>query len=133
LNDSQDVQRKQTTSYGYEGSPQEVGVELQDTAEALSTPPASTRDENDRQESKEALLEKILLRDNLNRAYKRVVANGGSHGVDGMTVDELLPYLKAHGQAIRQMLASGAYQPQPVGEFKYQSPTGAQGSSVYQR
>ena len=45
-----------------------------------------------------------MNRDNLNQAYKRVKANGGSHGVDGMKVDELLPYLKQHGAAIRQAL-----------------------------
>lgn len=40
------------------------------------------------------LLEMILDRENMKEAYKRVVANKGSHGVDGMEVDELLPYLK---------------------------------------
>lgn len=55
-----------------------------------------------------------LTEDNLNRAYKRVVYNGGSPGVDGMTVDELLPYLKTHGEAIKQLLREGAYRPQPV-------------------
>ena len=60
------------------------------------------------------LLEAIVDRDNLNRAYKRVKANGGSHGVDGMTVDELLPYLKQHGNAIRQAILEGTYIPQPV-------------------
>ena len=40
------------------------------------------------------LLEKILERDNLNEAYKRVYANKGSSGVDGVTVEELFDYLK---------------------------------------
>ncbi len=39
------------------------------------------------------LLEKVLDRDNLNKAYKRVKANKGAAGVDGMTVDEALPWL----------------------------------------
>jgi group II intron reverse transcriptase/maturase len=60
------------------------------------------------------LLEAIVARDNLNRAYKRVKANGGSPGLDGMTVDELLPYLKQHGEAIRQAILEGTYVPQPV-------------------
>jgi retron-type reverse transcriptase len=38
-------------------------------------------------------MEKILTKDNMNEAYKRVVRNKGKHGIDGMTVDELLPYL----------------------------------------
>ena len=41
-------------------------------------------------------LEAILERNNLNRAYKQVKANRGGPGVDGMTVDELLDYLRAH-------------------------------------
>ena len=49
----------------------------------------------DSQEGKERggadLLEKILNRDNLNRAYKRVRANKGAPGIDGMTVEEVLP------------------------------------------
>lgn len=44
------------------------------------------------------LLEAILYRDNMNRAYKRVKANKGAPGVDGMTVEEALPWLKKHGK-----------------------------------
>ena len=44
------------------------------------------------------LLERILDKDNLNRAYKRVKANKGAAGIDGMTVEEMLPYLKEHRQ-----------------------------------
>ena len=40
------------------------------------------------------LLELILRKDNLNAAYKRVKSNRGSGGIDGMQVDELLPYLR---------------------------------------
>jgi len=39
------------------------------------------------------LMEKILAKDNMNQAYRQVVRNKGKHGIDGMTVDELLPYL----------------------------------------
>ncbi len=42
----------------------------------------------------EGLLEQILSRDNLNRAYKQVKRNKGADGIDGMQVDELLPFLK---------------------------------------
>ncbi len=43
------------------------------------------------------LMEKILARDNINNAYRKAVRNKGKHGIDGMTVDELLPYLKENG------------------------------------
>jgi len=50
------------------------------------------------------LLEKVVERHNLNQAYKRIKRNGGSHGVDGMKVDKLLPYLKQHGDQIKRDL-----------------------------
>lgn len=65
-------------------------------------------------ESKERLLEKILDKDNLNNAFKRVKANKGAHGVDGMEVDELLQYLKDNGVQLRQSILDGEYRPNPV-------------------
>ena len=60
------------------------------------------------------LLDTILRSDNLNAAYKRVKANKGSGGMDGMQVDELLPYLRDHrGELVRQ-LREGKYKPNPV-------------------
>ena len=46
------------------------------------------------------LLGKILEKDNLNRAYKRVKANKGAPGVDGMTIEEALPWLKEHNREL---------------------------------
>ena len=66
----------------------------------------------DRQAS--GLLEEIVSRGNLNRAYKRVKKNKGAGGVDGMKVDELLQYLRDNGEEIRQSILAGKYQPQPV-------------------
>ncbi|MDI6913149.1 MAG: group II intron reverse transcriptase/maturase [Desulfitobacteriaceae bacterium] len=64
--------------------------------------------------SKEKLLEKILARDNMNHAYKRVKSNKGAHGIDGMEVDELLQYLKEKGSQLRQSILDGKYRPNPV-------------------
>lgn len=61
-----------------------------------------------------ALLERVLDRNNMNQAFKRVKQNGGSAGIDGMTVDQMLPYLRAHGSSLLDELASGKYRPQPV-------------------
>ena len=55
------------------------------------------------------LMEKILAKDNMNEAYKRVVRNKGKHGIDGMTVDELLPYLKENGNQLRKDILKGKY------------------------
>ena len=60
------------------------------------------------------LLEEIVSRENLNRAYKRVKRNKGAGGVDGMEVDELLQYLKDNGGEIRKSIVEGRYRPQPV-------------------
>jgi len=62
----------------------------------------------------EQWMERICQRENLWQALKRVKRNGGSPGIDGMTVDELPGYLKQHWLDIREQLLSGTYQPQPV-------------------
>lgn len=64
--------------------------------------------------SKEKLLEKIVDRDNMNNAYKRVKSNKGAHGIDGMGVDELLQYLKENGGQLRQSILDGKHRPNPV-------------------
>jgi group II intron reverse transcriptase/maturase len=60
------------------------------------------------------MLEQILERDNLNRAYLRVRRNHGAGGVDGMSVEELGAYLAAHKDEIRQAVLGGKYRPSPV-------------------
>ena len=60
------------------------------------------------------LLEKILHRDNLNKAYKKVKSNKGSGGVDGMCVEELLTYLREHGRDLNRQILKGKYKPNPV-------------------
>jgi group II intron reverse transcriptase/maturase len=65
-------------------------------------------------EPKERLLERILERDNMNAAYKKVKSNKGAGGVDKMQVAELLPYLTEHGEAIKQAIREGKYKPNPV-------------------
>ena len=59
-------------------------------------------------------MELILRKDNLNMAYKRVKSNKGSGGIDGMQVDELLPYLRENQETLIQELRDGKYKPNPV-------------------
>ncbi len=61
-----------------------------------------------------SLMEEVTHRDNLNRAYRRVVANQGAAGVDGLTVDDLKAWIAAHKDAFIAALLDGSYQPQPV-------------------
>lgn len=60
------------------------------------------------------LLELIIRRENLNKAYRQVKKNKGSAGIDRMQVEELLPYLRENGDELRQQLREGKYKPNPV-------------------
>ena len=62
----------------------------------------------------ESLMEAVVAADNMRRALKRVKANKGSAGTDGMKVSEMTDYLKEHWPRICQELLEGTYQPQPV-------------------
>src|SRR2546425_8288720 len=59
-------------------------------------------------------MEAIVERNNLRKALARVKANKGAAGIDGMTFEDLAPYLKEHWPAIRAQLLDGTYKPQPV-------------------
>ncbi len=60
------------------------------------------------------VMERVLDRANLFAALKRVTQNKGSAGIDGMSLEELPSYLKAHWPRIRRELQEGSYKPQPV-------------------
>lgn len=60
------------------------------------------------------LLELIIRKDNLNKAYLQVKRNKGAGGIDGMQVDELLPYLRDHQSELIRQLREGKYKPNPV-------------------
>ncbi len=70
------------------------------------------------------ILGKILNRENLNRAYKRVKANKGAPGIDGMTVDEALPWLKEHNHELVERIRKGRYTPSPVRRVEIPKPDG---------
>lgn len=70
------------------------------------------------------LLEQVLERNNLNRAYKRVRANKGAPGIDGMTVEEALPWLKENKDRLLQSIRDGKYKPQPVRRVEIPKPNG---------
>ena len=70
------------------------------------------------------LMEQVLAPENLRAAYRRVRANKGAPGVDGMTVDELAGYLRAKWPAIRERLLAGEYQPAAVRGHELPKPGG---------
>ena len=70
------------------------------------------------------LLEEILSRGNMTLAYKKVKANKGASGIDGVTVEEIDGYLKAHWVEIREQIRKRKYQPQPVRRVEIPKPNG---------
>jgi len=72
----------------------------------------------------EQLIERVVERENMKRAYARVKKNGGAPGIDGMTVDHLKPYLQRHWPRIKGELLEGRYQPQPVKRVEIPKPNG---------
>ena len=105
---------------GNEGFLQRESVEHQGYAEARST----GRSEGKERDGASGLLEAILDRDNLNRAYKRVKSNHGAAGIDGMSVEEALPWLKEHREEILQSIRDGSYEPRPVRRKEIPKPDG---------
>ena len=70
------------------------------------------------------LMEEVCARENLMTAYKRVVGNGGAPGMDGMTVEDLMPWCRDHWARVREELLSGTYEPQPVRRVEIPKPGG---------
>ena len=112
------MQRPQKTAQA--GCPCEGMVETESNREACSIDLTET----DRRDGAEDLLERILDRNNLNKAYLKVKRNRGAAGVDGMTVDEMLPYLKEHREELLTALRNGWYKPQAVRRVEIPKPDG---------
>lgn len=109
------------TKHGYkgrklhkEGYSQKVVAEQRGYAEA----PAHVRiaEHNDiiTDMPADSLLRKILSRENMNDAYKKVRSNRGTGGIDEMSVDELLPYLRENRLELLRQIRDGKYKPNPV-------------------
>jgi RNA-directed DNA polymerase len=72
------------------------------------------------------LMARVLDPVNLRRAWKRVKANRGAPGIDGMRLEDFPVFARSHWAAIRQQLARGAYQPQPVRRVSIPKPGGGE-------
>jgi RNA-directed DNA polymerase len=70
------------------------------------------------------LMEKVCERENLNRAYKRVKANRGAPGIDGMTVEELHGWIKENKEELTASLLDGSYEPHSVKAVEIPKPSG---------
>lgn len=110
-----EAERKESTKRLNNGGwPQRDSAEHEEYAGALISGRIIENNITDADRPTDGLLERIVSRKNLNLAYKRVKKNKGAGGVDGMSVEELYDYLKAHGEEIRRRILAGKYRPEPV-------------------
>jgi len=112
----QNIQMELDFSSSPAGEAREAGREETESRPARNDPesPASTN----------RLMEEVCERENLKEALRRVKANKGSPGVDGMTVGGITDYLNRHWPAIREQLLNGTYEPQPVRRVEIPKPDG---------
>ena len=117
---SQNNQRLQKTKYL--GSSAKNRVELEDKQRVHRRFSATSNRETN--EFEYGSLERILSRENLLLAMKRVISNKGSHGVDGMTVYELRQFLKDNWLSIKESILNNEYKPMPVRRVDIPKPNG---------
>jgi group II intron reverse transcriptase/maturase len=120
---SKESQEKQKTPEG--GYPEEARLETGDNLGARQAKSALAKGNDDVQMVYTSnLLEMVLERGNLKRAYEQVVRNKGSHGIDEMKVDQLKPHLQANWEQIKSQLEAGTYKPQAVRRVEISKPDG---------
>ena len=122
-------ERAEGPNGGQEGSP-DVGPRPR-TAQPLERPFAERRGEaavgasgGDTPVGDEGLMERVVERGNRLAALRRVKQNGGSPGIDGMTVEEWPGSLCEHWRQIREARLAGTYRPQPVKRVEIPKPGG---------
>jgi hypothetical protein len=105
----QKIQYKQLLlAFGSEGRGESPDAEHKRTEPLVAKPAVESL------ATEERLMEEVCDRKNLEIAWKRVRGNKDSPGVDGMTIDQAVEYLREHWPTIRSELLEGTYQPQPV-------------------
>ena len=121
---SKKLHRKQKTQY--RDHLMKVEVETRDKSKVPSNAMVLPNREsvNDGTFDTSRLLEKVLERDNMLLAFKRVTSNKGSHGVDGMKTDELREHIQKHWVTIKTKLLENKYNPSPVRRVEIPKPDG---------
>lgn len=75
-------------------------------------------------ETMSKLMEQILSRDNMNRAYRKVKANKGASGIDNVEIEEIYDYIKKNWPSIKEKIEKRKYRPQPVLRVEIPKPNG---------
>lgn len=97
-----------------EGYLQKVSVEQRGYVKVHDLPKIDENNLIDSHLEEKDLLEKIVSRDNMNKAFKKVKSNKGASGIDGMEVTELKLHLENHGVTLIEQILCGKYKPQAV-------------------
>jgi len=98
----------------FEGSMQEDSAEHESNAGAYASSKIIENNITNGFVVKDRLLEKIMDKENVRVALKRVISNKGSHGIDGMKVDELRAYLNGNWITLKQSVMDGKFRPNPA-------------------
>src|ERR1700677_2694607 len=112
----QNIQSNLDFSSSPMGEARTAGREGSESLRTMSEPESPVRTNR--------MMEEIVERENLKEALRRVKANKGASGVDGITFDQLEDHLKQHWPAIREQLLSGSYRPKPVKRVEIPKPDG---------
>jgi RNA-directed DNA polymerase len=112
----QNIQTELNFSSTSAGEAREAGREETESLSTTHDPESPARTSR--------LMEEVCERENLKEALRRVKANKGSAGADGITVGRITDYLKQHWPAIREQLLNGTYEPKPVRRVEIPKPDG---------
>lgn len=104
----QEIKYRQLTLWDYPAS----RLAEQDCAPEVYDSPRTPQ--NNHTKAEKELLEQIVSKNNLKLAVKKVKANGGTSGIDGMSVKELEAYFETEGEKLTERILKGRYKPQPV-------------------
>ena len=99
ITESDEYKHRQLTMWDY--LPRDT-AEREEITEVCESPRITETDITNRAKQTEGLLEQILTDENFERAYRQVKKNKGAGGIDGMQVDELLPYLRENQKKLVQ-------------------------------
>lgn len=84
------------------------------------------RPQNEPDNAGQGLLKRAFAKENLKRAWKRVKANKGAAGIDGLDIEQTAEYLLSQWPRILEQLLSGAYRPSPVKRVVIPKPDGGE-------
>ena len=113
-----------SASHQKSGKPERNGIGKGEAQACPSRDEARPAHQQQEGLGREGLLTQVLSRENMAAAWKRVKANKGSAGVDGLSIDQTVDYLKDHWPKIRAELFAGEYLPQAVRRVEIPKPGG---------